>query len=383
MSKPGPSAIAGIGHTAFSKASGKTILTLCAEASLAAIDDAGLARDEIDGLVSFTWDDNDELALQRALGLPALRWTGRAPFGGIGAYGVFQLAAAAIQAGAASNVLIFRAFNERSERRFGQPNANARPAELEQREFYRSYGLTTPAQAYALWCRAYLDRYGVTSEDLGRYVVQARAYAAANPNAWFYGRPLTLEEHQASRWICEPVLRKLDCCQETDGAVAFVVSSVERARSLAKPVVRILAADQYFSAGSEVLYHYYQSDLAAQADTQALAARLWGASGLSPGEIDVMTAYDAFSPFVHMTLEGYGFCGPGEARDLINGGGVALDGAIPLNTHGGLLGEAYIHGMNNAVEAVRQLRGEAANQKPGARTALVAGRHTGMVLARE
>jgi acetyl-CoA acetyltransferase len=382
-SKTGASAVAGIGHTRFSKASGKTVLALCAEACRAAISDAGLPRHEIDGLVSFTWDDNDELALLRALGLPGVRWTARAPFGGIGAYGVFQLAAAAIQAGAASNVLIFRAFNERSERRYGQPNANAKATELEQREFYRSFGLTTPAQAYALWCRAYLDRYGVTSEDLGRYVVQARAYAAGNPDAWFYRRPLTLEEHQASRWICEPVLRKLDCCQETDGAVAFVVSSAARARTLTKPVVRILAADQFFSAGSEVLYHYYRPDLAAQSDTELLAARLWAASGLSPREIDVMTAYDAFSPFVHMTLEGFGFCGPGEAKELINGGDIALDGAIPLNTHGGLLGEAYIHGMNNALEAVRQLRGEAANQKPGARTALVAGRHTGMVLARD
>jgi acetyl-CoA acetyltransferase len=383
MTKPPQSAITGIGQTRFSKQSGRSVLALCAEASLAAVRDSGLEAAEIDGLVSFTWDDNDELALQRALGLPAVRWTGRAPFGGAGAYITFQLAVAAIASGAANNVLIFRAFNERSERRFGQPNMNAGAAELEQRDFYRAYGLTTPAQAYGLWCRAYLDQYGITSEDLGRYVVQAHAYAATNPNAWFHGRSLTLAEHQESRWICEPVLRKLDCCQESDGGVAFVVSSLERARTLNKAVVRILAADQFWSPDSQVMHHYYKPDLAAQDDTEQLAARLWAQSGLSPSSIDIMTIYDAFSPFVPMTLEGFGFCKPGEAKDLINGGGIGPGGAIPVNTHGGLLGEAYIHGMNNALEAVRQLRGEAANQVAGATTALVAGRHAAVLLVRE
>jgi len=382
MNGPGRTAILGVGQTPFTKASGKSVLALCTEASRAAIADAGLEPGDIDGMVTFTMDDNGEHALQRALGVSALRWTGRVPFGGAGAYATFQMAAAAIESGMANNVLIYRAFNERSETRFGQPKAFADPSQP-QRDLHRSFGLSTPAQVYALWYRPYMDRYGVTNEDLGRYVVQARDYAATNPNAWFYERPLSIEEHQESRWIVEPVLRKLDCCQESDGGVAFVVSSLDRARASGRPVVRMLAADQLWSLGSEVMYHYYKPDLTSQEDTERLAAALWAKSGLSPAEIDVMTIYENFSPIVHMSLDGFGFCKPGESKDLINSGGIGRGGVIPVNTNGGLLGEAYIHGMNNALEGVRQLRGEAPNQVEGAKTALVAGWRCAIVLARE
>jgi acetyl-CoA acetyltransferase len=379
MSGVGGAAILGIGQTEFSKRSGRTVLSLCAEACAGAVADAGLETAQIDGLISFTWDDNDEQELQRALGVRELRFTARAPFGGAGAYATFQIAAAAVASGAAENVLVYRAFNERSERRFGQP----RPQGEAPRDLHKTFGLSTPAQAYALWFRPYLERYGITSEDLGRYVVQARAYAATNPRAWFYERPITLDDHQASPWIVEPVLRRLDCCQESDGGVAFVVSSAARARSSGRPVVRILAAEQLWGLGSQVMYDVYRPQLVAMEDTQRLSERLWRASGLSPAEIDLATVYEHFSPIVPMTLEGYGFCGPGEARDLINSGGIGPGGSLPVNTNGGLLGEAYIHGLNNALEAVRQMRGESPNQVAGARTALVAGWHCGMVLARE
>jgi acetyl-CoA acetyltransferase len=383
MTKPSESAILGIGQTRFTKASGKTVLALCAEASRAAIRDAGLEPAEIDGMASFTFDTNDELLLQQTLGLPALRWTSRSPFGGGGAYVPFQYAIAAIESGLANNVLIFRAFNERSESRFGQPGAFEYLFDPDQRDFHRSFGLLTPALAYALWSRPYMARYGITSEDLGRYVVQARAYAAKNPNAWFYQRPITLEDHQNSRWIAEPVLRMFDCCQESDGGVAFVVSSVDRARRKGRPVIHILAADQMWGSGAAALYHFYAHDLTVAEDTQRLATNLWARSGLSPGEIDVMTIYEAFSPVIFVALESYGFCKPGEAKDLVKSGGIALDGTIPVNTNGGLLGEAYIHGLNNALEAVRQLRGVSPNQVPDARTAVVAALQCGMVLARE
>jgi acetyl-CoA acetyltransferase len=383
MRPAGQSAILGIGQTPFTKNSGKTVLALAAEASLAAIGDAGIEPGDIDGAISFTWDDNDEMELARALGIPELRWTARSPFGGGGAYVPFQLAAAAIESGAASTILIYRSFNERSESRFGQPNTIAKSADLDERHLYRAFGLTTPAQIYALWYRVYMDKYGVTSEDLGRYVVQARAYAATNPDAWFYGRPLTLEEHQESRWIVDDVLRKLDCCQETDGGAAFIVTSLARARAAGRRVVRILAADQVWRHGGHVMYNYYNPDLSAQEDSEILAARLWETTGLSPREMDMMTIYENFSPIVHMSLEGYGFCKAGEARDLINSGGIGPGGLIPVNTNGGLLGEAYLHGLNNVVEAVRQMRGTAANQIPDAATALVTGRHCALVLARE
>jgi acetyl-CoA acetyltransferase len=138
-----------------------------------------------------------------------------------------------------------------------------------------------------------------------------------------------------------------------------------------------------WSLGSEAMYHYYKPDLTVQEDTEHLAANLWNKSGLSPDEIDMMTIFENFSPIVHMTLDGFGFCRRGEARDLINAGGIAPGGVIPVNTNGGLLGEAYLHGLNNVLEAVRQLRGVAPNQVPDASTALVAGRHCAMILVRE
>jgi acetyl-CoA acetyltransferase len=304
------------------------------------------------------------------------------PFGGAGSFATFQLAVAAVESGAANNVLIFRAFNERSESRFGQPGAFSWMYGAG-RDINRTYGLLTPAQGYALQCRPYLDRYGVTSEDLGRYVVQARAYAAKNPDAWFYERPLTLDEHQQSRWIVEPILRLFDCCQESDGGVAFVISSLDKARASGRPVVRILSAQQSWKPGAGILFDHQREDLTQLDSTQQLASKLWAKTGLSPREMDVLMIYDAFSPNVHMGLEGYGFCKPGEAKDLINGGGIALDGEIPLNTHGGLLGEAYIHGMNSAIEAVRQLRGASHNQVKDAKLALVANTNCAVVLGRE
>lgn len=373
-------AITGIGQTAFTKDSGKTVLSLCAEASIAAIRDAGLSPADIDGMVSFTFDTNDELALKRSLGIPSLRWVGHTPFGGAGAYATFQLAAAAVESGAARHVLIYRAFNERSEHRFGQPGNYGQAIT---RDLHFAFGLTTPAQIYGLWYRAYMERYGVTNLDLGHYVVQARAYAATNPAAWYYGRPLTLDEHQDSRWIAEPLLRRLDCCQESDGGVAFVVSSLDHARSGGQPVVRILGATQIWAEDTDVTFNYYKADLTEQGDTKRLAQFLWDRSGVGPSDIDVMTIYENFSPIVHMTLEAFGFCKPGEARDLINSGGIGPDGVIPVNTNGGLLGEAYIHGMNNALECVKQMRGTAANQIPDAKIALIAGRHSGVVIARE
>jgi acetyl-CoA acetyltransferase len=207
-----------------------------------------------------------------------------------------------------------------------------------------------------------MQKYGVTNEDLGHYVVTARQPAATNPNAWFYQRPITLADHQASRWIVEPILRLLDCCQESDGGVALIVTSAERARDLRQPGVRIIAANQAHVPDSQVMFNYYLDDLAEFEDGRLSAADLWRTSGLTPKDIDVAMLYENFSPIVFMSLEAFGFCGPGEAKDFIKEGHIGLTGSLPVNPNGGLLGEAYIHGMNNILEAVRQIRGTAANQ---------------------
>lgn len=381
MSRIETTAIVGIGQTEFSKQSGRSELQLAAEASLAAIQDAGLEPSEIDGMVTFAQDSNDELALMRCLGIDELSWTARTPFGGAGASATVQLAAAAVASGAARHVLVYRAFNERSGHRFGQPgDASAYAAATARPDFHFAYGLDTPAKIYALWYQPYMHRYGVTNEDLGRYVVVARQNAATNPAAWFYGKPITLADHQASRWIVEPVLRLLDCCQESDGGVALLVSSLDRARDLAQPPVRILAASQAHLRDSDIMFNYYMDDMTEFKDNRHLAARLWAQSGITAEDIDVAMIYENFSPIVFLALEGFGFCGRGEAKEFIRDGHIALDGKLPVNTHGGLLGEGYIHGVNNILEGVRQIRGTAANQVTGARHVLVSASRSGLVL---
>jgi uncharacterized OB-fold protein len=223
-------AISGIGQTEFSKDSGRPVIQLAAEASLAAIRDAGLTPGDIDGMVTFTGDQNQEIALCDTLGIPEITWEGRAVGGGMASTSVVQLAAAAVISGAATNVLIYRAFNERSEQRFGQPmQGGARPAGRPKAARF----LNTPAGMYSLWWQRYMHEYGVTNEDFAYYSVAARKHAATNPNAWFYNRPITIDDHQNSRWIVEPVIRLLDCCQESDGGVAMIVTSAERARTAA------------------------------------------------------------------------------------------------------------------------------------------------------
>jgi acetyl-CoA acetyltransferase len=370
-------AIVGIGQTEFSKNSGRSELQLAAEAVKAAIDDAGLTPADIDGLVTFTQDENDELDLMRSVGITQTRWVSRTPFGGSGSAATVQHAAAAVISGMADTVVIFRAFNERSGQRFGQP-ANVQLAPL---NLYLPFGLDTPAKMYSLWFQRYMDTYGLSNADFGLYSVQARKYAATNPRAWFHERPITLDDHQNSRWIVEPILRLLDCCQESDGGVAVVVTHEARARDLAQPVVRVAAATYANLRDSGVIFNYFHPDLSRFTEAEAVAENLYATAELVPKDVDVAMLYENFSPVVFYQLEAFGFCGRGEARDFIADGNIAIDGAIPVNTHGGLLGEGYIHGVNNIIEGVRQLRGTAANQVDGACNVLIASGHSGMILS--
>jgi acetyl-CoA acetyltransferase len=366
---PGAAAIAGIGATEFSKESGRSELRLACEAVLAAITDAGLQPSDVDGMVTFTQDTNDELAVARSVGVPELRWTARTPGGGAGASATVQLAAAAVEAGMADAVVIYRAFNERSGRRFGQPLPTAPPS----MSWTLPYGLDTPAKMYSLWFQRYMHRYGVTNEDLGRYTVVARKHAATNPAAWFYERPITLEDHQASRWIVEPIIRKLDCCQESDGGVAIVVTSLDRARDLRQEPVVVEAASQSHLVDGDVMFNYHHADIADFPEARSLGEQLWRVAGIGPSDIDVAMIYENFSPVVLLQLEAFGFCGRGEAKDFIKNGNIELGGDLPINTHGGQLGEAYLHGMNGIAEAVRQVRGTSVNQIPRVENVIVTG----------
>lgn len=372
-------AIVGVGQTEFSKDSGRSELQLAAEAVTAAIDDAGLQPSDIDGFVTFTQDENDELDLMRSVGIPQARWASRTSFGGSGSAATVQHAAAAVISGMADVVVIYRAFNERSGQRFGQP-AQMQLAPL---NLYLPFGLDTPAKMYSLWFQRYMDTYGLSNADFGLYSVQARTYAATNPRAWFYGRPITLDDHQNSRWIVEPILRLLDCCQESDGGVALIVTTEQRARDLRHPVVRVAAASHGNVIHGSTLFNYYHSDIARFVEAECLAQQLYAATGLTASDIDVALLYENFSPVVFYQLEAFGFCGRGEARDFIADGNIAITGAIPVNTHGGLLGEGYIHGVNNIIEGVRQLRGTAANQVDDAHSVLIGAGVSGMILTND
>jgi acetyl-CoA acetyltransferase len=216
----------------------------------------------------------------------------------------------------------------------------------------------------------YMHTYGVASEDFGRIAVADRKHAASNPKAWFYEQPITLADHQASRWIVEP-LHLLDCCQESDGAQAIVVTSAERAKDLPNKPVVIQAAAQGAAAEQHMMTTFYHDDIAQLAEMGVVARQLWEGSGLKPADITTAVLYDHFTPYVLMQLEEFGFCGRGEAKDFIRDGRIEMGGALPINPHGGQLGEAYIHGMNGIAEGVRQVRGTAVNQVPAVEHVLV------------
>jgi acetyl-CoA acetyltransferase len=359
-------AIAGIGATEFSKDSGRSELRLAAEATLAALADAGLRPSEVDGLVTFTMDSTAEIALAREIGAGELTFFGQVGYGGGAACGTVQQAAMAVAAGAANVVVCYRALNERSGRRFGRVSRAAVEAPTSSgvdNGWTYPMGLAVPAATVAMIARRYMHDYGATSEDFGLVTVADRRHAATNPRAWFYGRPVTLAEHQASRWIVEP-LRLLDCCQESDGAVAVVVTSAERAAGLRQSPAVIRAAAQGASPGQYVMTSYYSGELGLP-EMGVVARQLWRQAGAGPGDIRAAVLYDHFTPYVLLQLEELGFCPRGEARHFIAGGAIELGGRLPVNPHGGQLGEAYIHGMNGIAEAVRQVRGTSVNQVGG------------------
>ncbi len=369
----GAAAIVGIGATEFSKASGRSELRLACEAVLAAVEDAGLQPPDVDGMVTFTAESSSEIHVARNTGIGELTFFSRVPHGGGAACGTVAAAAAAIATGMASVVVCWRAFNERSGERYGLGQAS-RPvdtnADRAAYSWMTPFGLSTPAQWVAMFARRYMHEYGATSEDFGRVAVVDRKHAATNPKAWFHGRPITLEEHQASRWIAEP-LHLLDCCQETDGGQALVLVSAERARDLPHPPATVLAGAQGSGRDQQMMTSYYRPSISGIPEMGLVGDQLWAQSGLAPDDVQAAILYDHFTPFVLPQLEELGFCARGEAKDFIADGNLEVGGRLPLNTHGGQLGEAYLHGMNGIAEAVRLVRGTSVNQPEHVRNVVV------------
>jgi acetyl-CoA acetyltransferase len=391
MSAPygdGRAGIAGVGATEFSKRAGRTELQLACESISAALAECGLTPDAVNGLVSYTVDPVEETELVRSVGFTEINFSARVPYGGGGSMGVLMHAASAVASGAADVVVAYRAIRARSgATRFGGAKTAPAPTSghggTTAMQWCMPYGVLTPASWMAFNSVRYMHEYGVTSADIGRAVVQLRAYAATNPAAWGYQRPITLDDHQNSRWIVEPCIHLLDCCQETDGSVALVITSRERAADLPHRPVIIGAASGAGLFEQEIASDHYRADLAKMEGSIALARRLFDRSGYRREDIDAAMIYDAFSPILLMQLEAFGFCGFGEAKDFVADGNLAIGGRLPTNTNGGLIGEGYIHGLNLVLEATRQLRGTAVNQVPDVRCILVSASRTGAILTRD
>lgn len=360
----GRAAIVGLGATEFSKNSGRTELRLAMESTLAALADAGVDPAEVEGFSSYTVDKVPDYEIARLLGCKNVKFFSQTPHGGGAACAPVVHAAMAVATGQADVVVVFRAMNERSWYRFGTGSYGFGSTPIFDNVnygWYMPFGFHTPAAWVGMFARRYMHAYGATSEDFGRVSVAVRDFAASNPAAFFYQKPITLEDHQASKWIAEP-LKLLDCCQESDGAVAMVITSAERARDLKQKPVIIKAGAQGITSGQQSMTSYYREDITGLPEMGVVAKALYAQSGLGPDAFQTAVIYDHFTPFVLPQLEEFGFCKRGEAKDFIRAGHHARGGKLPINTHGGQLGEAYIHGMNGVAEAVRQVRGTAVNQ---------------------
>jgi acetyl-CoA acetyltransferase len=364
-------AIVGIGQTEFSKNSGRSELQLSCEAVAAALDDAGLEPSDVDGLTTFTLDTSDEIEVARAVGIGNLTFFSRMGYGGGAAIGVIHQAVMAVATGTAEVVVVYRGLNDRSGMRYSAGvGEGIVTADLIHWSWYLPFGLVTPASWVGLFTQRYIHEYGCTSLDLAQVAVSTRKHAVNNPHAYFYQRPLTVEDHQASRFIAAP-LRLYDCCQETDGATACVITTPERARDLKQPPALIRGVAQAAGKDQEQMTSFYRPHIASLPEMDLVARQVYAMSGLGPGDIDAAIIYDAFTSIVLWQLESFGFCERGEAKDFVKGGNLEVGGRLPTNTHGGQLSEAYVHGMNGVNEGVRLIRGTSTNQPKKNDTVLV------------
>jgi acetyl-CoA acetyltransferase len=362
-------AIVGVGATDFSRESGRTVLQLALQAIDAALEDAGLERAAINGLLSYHMNDSVPVAtVARALGLQRFRWHNDFAGGGSQCASILGDAAMAIEAGLAETIVIYRALNGRSGRRMGQIGLGA--GDDSEAQFLTPYGFRGPVNLFALVAQRYALERGLTQADMAALAVQQRAKAVPNKRA-LLRTELMEADYLASPMIASP-LRRLDCCLETDGACALIVTSTKRAKSLNKRSVLVRSAVRGGGSGCGA------PDKAGEHPTRIfshyVAPLIYEAAGMQPGDIDLLQLYDAYSYLLLNQLEDFGFCKSGAIAETIRSGRLKREGDMPTNLNGGLLNEGYVHGLNNVVEAVEQLRGSAgARQVAGAETALCTG----------
>jgi acetyl-CoA acetyltransferase len=382
-------AIVGIGQTEFSKQLAMSETEAAIVAIRAALEDAGLAATDIDGVCRYDIESTSEADLVHGLDLGNVGFFSTHSHGGGATCGQLLTAAAAIAAGLATTVLCFRARNRGRRSSYGAGALQGgRPWEKVAArlsgggQYTVPFGVQSPVQEMAIIARRHMHLYGTTEDHFGEVAVAFRRHAAANPAA-IMRAPMSMEAHHASRWIAEP-LRLLDCCIESDGACAAILTSAARARDCRQRPAYVLAAAQSAGAAHHRLADWFQSERDEWA--AAAARRLWAGAGIAPADVDVAMLYDHFTPMVLLALEDWGFCPRGESGRFVAGGRIhGPGGELPINTHGGQLSEAFVHGFNNVLEAVRQLRGTSTCQVPDAEIAFIAAAAsdpTGAVLLR-
>ncbi|GIW42394.1 MAG: lipid-transfer protein [Candidatus Binatia bacterium] len=361
-------AIAGIGQTRFGKGLEDTELSLACQAISAAIDDAGLRPSDVDGLVMFSMENGREVEIARNVGLGDVTYFGEIGYGGGAGCATVGHAAMAVATGQCQVAVAWRARKRAAK--------TSRPwAQVGQRlsgftQWSRPFGLLRPVDEIAMLARRYMHEFGATREHLCNVALAFRKHANRNPNAIMYGRELTREQYMTSRWISEP-LCLYDNCLETDGALAVVVVSAERARDLRHPPVYVHSFAQSIPRQHQVMTNYFCDD-PLLGPSYVCSRLLWKNSDFGPRDVRVAQLYDAFSPLILLSLEGYGFCGRGEGAAFTENGNLEWpDGRLPTNTSGGGMSEAYVHGFNLILEGVRQMRGTSTCQVEGAECCLV------------
>lgn len=366
--------IVGIGETEYTRGpgSGLSQLGVQLQASIRAIEDAGLTPKDIDGVLPFpNLNTAEDFAVN--LGIENLRYAATSQMGGAASVAALQSAAMAVVLGIANYVLLPAGWNGYSGRRVREivtTDQAAMSGGLVARDYYIPYGLTAPLQWFSLMARRHMHEFGTKPEHLGAVAVAMRKHAQLNPKAIMYGRPMTLEDYMASPIISDPY-RLFDCCLESDGGAAVVVTTAERARDLRQPPVYIMGIAEGHPYPADDITNRRDIFTVGLTYAAPLAFRM---AGVTPADIDFAEIYDCFTFEVIQQLEEAGFCKRGEGGPFVEGGRIELGGELPVNTHGGLLSEAHVLGMSHVVEAVRQLRGQAGErQVPDAKIGVVTG----------